>query len=94
MVLERNEDARVIGYGDLRIVDDIEKGIPPLEIIASHSIMDLFHLMGKDGAQIIILGCTYSRGSKRKSVLLLTFSVPILEPSFNMLEEAINMMSV
>ena len=79
MVLERNEDARVIGYGDLRIVDDIEKGIPPLEIIASHSIVDLFHLMGKDGAQIIILGCTYFSWIQKEISLTIDVSVPILE---------------
>ena len=93
-ILERNEDARVIGYGDLRIVNDIEKGISPWDIIVSHSILDIFHLMEKDGAQIIILGCTHFTRIRKELIHTTDVFIPILEPSLNMLEKAINMISV
>jgi len=90
VILERNEDAKVIGWGDLGIVNDIEKGIPPLDIIASHSISELIHLMAKNGAEIIILACTHLTYIYRDLSLATDVSVPILEPSFLMMQKIVN----
>lgn len=58
-ILARNETAKVIGIGNLQIVEDIEDGLAPAKIIRQHALDDLVAALVKSGVQILILGCTH-----------------------------------
>ncbi|WP_237064196.1 aspartate/glutamate racemase family protein [Microbulbifer zhoushanensis] len=58
-ILSRNNTAKVIGIGNLQIVEDIEDQIPPEVIVRQHALDDLAAALVKSGVQILILGCTH-----------------------------------
>lgn len=58
-ILARNETAKVIGIGNLQIVEDIEDGVAPERIVQQHALDDLAAALVKSGVQILILGCTH-----------------------------------
>ncbi len=58
-ILAFNPTAKVIGVGNLQIVEDVEAGLSPQQIISSHALEDLMHTLAKSGIQILILGCTH-----------------------------------
>lgn len=58
-ILERNKTAKVIGIGNLQIVEDIEDNLDPEVIIKQHALDDLVAALVKSGVQILILGCTH-----------------------------------
>ena len=58
-ILARNHTAKVIGIGNLQIVEDIEDGVAPEMIVQQHALDDLAAALVKSGVQILILGCTH-----------------------------------
>ncbi|SHF74104.1 glutamate racemase [Microbulbifer donghaiensis] len=58
-ILSRNKTAKVIGIGNLQIVEDIEDGLAPEMIVQQHALDDLAAALVKSGVQILILGCTH-----------------------------------
>lgn len=58
-ILLRNRTAKVIGIGNLQIVEDIEDGVAADEIVRQHALDDLVAALVKSGVQILILGCTH-----------------------------------
>lgn len=58
-ILSRNKTAKVIGIGNLQIVEDIESGVAPEMIVREHALDDLAAALVKSGVQILILGCTH-----------------------------------
>jgi glutamate racemase len=58
-ILSRNKTAKVIGIGNLQIVEDIEGGLAPEMIVQQHALDDLVSALVKSGVQILILGCTH-----------------------------------
>ncbi|MGX5202681.1 aspartate/glutamate racemase family protein [Aliikangiella sp. IMCC44632] len=58
-ILAFNSTAKVIGVGNLQIVEDVEAGLPAEQIIQSHALGDLMQTLAKSGIQILILGCTH-----------------------------------
>nr|WP_183462182.1 aspartate/glutamate racemase family protein [Microbulbifer rhizosphaerae] len=58
-ILARNSTAKVIGIGNLQIVEDIEDGVTPEMIVQQHALDDLAAALVKSGVQILILGCTH-----------------------------------
>lgn len=58
-ILARNSTAKVIGIGNLQIVEDIEDGVSPEMIVRQHALDDLTSALVKSGVQILILGCTH-----------------------------------
>ncbi|WP_444895362.1 aspartate/glutamate racemase family protein [Microbulbifer sp. EKSA008] len=58
-ILERNTTAKVIGIGNLQIVEDIEDGLAAEMIVRQHALDDLVAALVKSGVQILILGCTH-----------------------------------
>jgi len=58
-ILARNSTAKVIGIGNLQIVEDIEDGVAPDMIVQQHALDDLVAALVKSGVQILILGCTH-----------------------------------
>lgn len=58
-ILARNKTAKVIGIGNLQIVEDIEDGLTAEMIVQQHALDDLAAALVKSGVQILILGCTH-----------------------------------
>lgn len=59
IILQCNPTAKVIGIGNLQIVEDIEADIGPERIINLHALPELTNALVKSGVQILILGCTH-----------------------------------
>ena len=59
IILSKNPTAKVIGIGNLQIVEDIEAGVDPNIIIGLHALTDLTNALVKSGVQIFIMGCTH-----------------------------------
>ncbi|MBB3167521.1 aspartate/glutamate racemase family protein [Simiduia aestuariiviva] len=58
-ILAFNPTAKVIGIGNLQIVEDIEANLPPEMIVNLHALKELTSALTKSGVQILILGCTH-----------------------------------
>ena len=58
-ILMKNPTAKVIGIGNLQIVEDIEAGLSPEMIIKLHALPELISSLVKSGVQILIMGCTH-----------------------------------
>lgn len=58
-ILKFNATAKVIGIGNLQMVEDIEAGLDPDLIVDLHAMEDLVKALVKSGVQILILGCTH-----------------------------------
>lgn len=58
-ILMKNPTAKVIGIGNLQIVEDIEAGLSPEMIIKLHALTDLTSSLVKSGVQVLIMGCTH-----------------------------------
>lgn len=86
---EVNKNAEAITYANLRVVQDIENRLPPLDIIRLHSVDKLIEIMASDGAEMIILGCTHYVYLYNDLSLSFQFSVPILDPSYLMLQKIV-----
>jgi glutamate racemase len=59
IILKCNSTAKVIGIGNLQIVEDIEANIGADRIIHLHALPELANALVKSGVQILILGCTH-----------------------------------
>lgn len=59
VILTHNPKAKVIGIGNLQIVEDIEKQLSPEVIIKRHSLYQIIQAMIGSGTQTLILGCTH-----------------------------------
>jgi len=59
IILKCNSTAKVIGIGNLQIVEDIEADIGAERIIHLHALPELANALVKSGVQIMILGCTH-----------------------------------
>ena len=59
IILTHNPTAKVIGVGNLQIVEDIESLSSPETIIKRHSLPQLVQAMAGSGIQTLILGCTH-----------------------------------
>ncbi len=89
IICGENSNGRVISYGNLQIIDDIEKKILPKKIIDDHSINNLLRIMVKDGVEVIILGCTHLLYLYNELIANSCISIPIFEPSSKMIEKLI-----
>ncbi len=58
-ILIKNPTAKVIGIGNLQIVEDIEAGLSPNMIIKLHALTELTSSLVKSGVQVLIMGCTH-----------------------------------
>ncbi|MBI2381269.1 MAG: aspartate/glutamate racemase family protein [Gammaproteobacteria bacterium] len=59
LLLERDSQAKVIGVGNLQIVEDIEKGYAPAAILRDHALVELGASLRMSGVEILILACTH-----------------------------------
>jgi glutamate racemase len=59
MILKTNPQATVTGFSSLHIVDSIEKGLTPPEVINKFNLLSLCKLIQSYGSDVLILGCTH-----------------------------------
>jgi glutamate racemase len=59
VMLKYNPHVKVIGFANLQLVEDIEKGISAEDILAEHELGDVCNNLHHRGAEVIILGCTH-----------------------------------
>ncbi len=59
VILSHNNSAIVLGYGNLNIVKDIEKGYDPNEIISKYKLVELLDILSASGSEIVLLSCTH-----------------------------------
>ncbi len=59
LILENDSKAKVIGVGNLQIVEDIEKGYSPKAIIRDHALVEIGSSLRMSGVEILILACTH-----------------------------------
>ena len=85
IILEHNPTAKVIGIGNLQIVEDIEVGLKPEKIISLHALTDLTDALVKSGVQVFILGCTHF-DYFFDELLAITQGIKLFQPSERMLE--------
>jgi len=58
-IQKSNEDVHVIGTGMLKLVEAVEEGFSPEEIIEKFRLTDLLHFYENAGCEAVILGCTH-----------------------------------
>lgn len=78
-----NPSLRVCSLGYLPLVEAVERGLPPEEIVASFRLPSLCRFFAGNGAQALILGCThfpYFREALAKESPL-----PLIDPAEEML---------
>lgn len=54
-----NAHVHVIGTGMLKLVDAVEEGISPCEILSRYQLESLLHFYENAGCEAVILGCTH-----------------------------------
>jgi len=59
LIIEGDSQAKVIGVGNLQIVEDIEKGYSPKAIIRDHALVEIGSSLRMSGVEILILACTH-----------------------------------
>jgi glutamate racemase len=82
IILNKNKNAVVLGVANLKIVNDIEKGISVNELLNKYNIVEQCNILSNSGAELIILGCTHF--SIFYPHLKSLVNIPLLEPSENM----------
>lgn len=85
IILQQNPTAKVIGIGNLQIVEDIEASLTPKTIISLHALPELTASLVKSGVQILIMGCTHFDYffDQLESI---TQGIKLFQPSERMLE--------
>lgn len=79
-----NPSVHVIGTGMLKLVDAVEEGKKPEEIIKSYQLSALLHFYQNAGCEAVILGCTHF--SYFHAALLKESPLPVIDPGFEMME--------
>lgn len=85
IILAENPTAKVIGIGNLQIVEDIEARLPPKTIINLHALTELTDALVKSGVQIFIMGCTHF-DYFFDELNVITKGIKLYQPSERMLE--------
>ncbi|MBO1266279.1 aspartate/glutamate racemase family protein [Proteiniclasticum sp. SCR006] len=82
-IQKHNEDVHVIGTGMLKLVDAVEEGLSPEEIIHKFRLVDLLKFYGNAGCEAVILGCTHF--SYFYEALSERSPLPLVDPAESML---------
>lgn len=59
VIIGTNPKATMLGYANLRLVEDVEHGIPPERIVRTHRIDSVLRAFAASGCTAIIAGCTH-----------------------------------
>lgn len=81
---ENDCSTEVYGVSLLPVVEQIEAGLAPAQIVAQSGLKELIHFSEKAGCDCIILGCTHFPYLMRE---LLPFAgIPVIDPADTMLD--------
>ena len=83
-IQKHNEDVHVIGTGMLKLVDAVEEGLSPEEIIHKFRLVDLLKFYRNAGCEAVILGCTHF--SYFHKALSEISPLPLVDPAEAMLQ--------
>lgn len=83
-IQEKSPDTEVIGTGILKLVSEIEKGNPPLEIIEKYDLLHLLKFYQHAGCEAVILGCTHF--SYLHEELMRISPLPLIDPAVFMMQ--------
>ena len=78
-----NPSVHVIGTGMLKLVDAVEEGAAPDEIILRYQLSSLLHFYKNAGCEAVILGCTHF--SYFYDALREISSLPVIDPGYEMM---------
>lgn len=84
VMLAANPSMIMIGHACLKIINEIEKGLEPSEIIRINGIDDLAKSFEKCGTEILVLGCTHHPYLKEEIEKIT--SLEIVDPAEEMLK--------
>lgn len=88
IILNTNPHATVTGFSSLHIVDSIEKGLTPEEVINKYNLLSLCKLIHGYGIDLLILGCTHFSWFNNALTALLNqekIDLTLFDPSETML---------
>lgn len=82
--LSNDSNIKVIGVGNIQIVDDIENSFSPQQIINHHSLVNMGNALEMSGVEVLILACTHF--NYFYEILQANLNLKIFEPSNQMIE--------
>ena len=84
IILKQDPHSILTGFSSLVMVDSIEKGLSPQEIIKKYDLLLLCRLFQRSGSKIIMLGCThfsYFYNELMKQLIENKISIQLFDPS-------------
>ncbi|MPM23632.1 Glutamate racemase [bioreactor metagenome] len=81
---DSNFNIEICGVSLLPVVEQIEAGLAPAQIVAQSGLKELIHFSEKAGCDSIILGCTHFPSLMQE--LLPLAGIPVIDPANTMLE--------
>ena len=82
-IQEKHRETHVIGTGMLKLVNAVESGISPIELIEFYHLGELLHFYANAGCEAVILGCTHF--SYFYEELSKISPLPLIDPAKEML---------
>ncbi|MGB4588032.1 MAG: aspartate/glutamate racemase family protein [Clostridiaceae bacterium] len=82
-IQEKHRETQVIGTGMLKLVNAVERGLPPKELIEFYHLDELLNFYANVGCEAIILGCTHF--SYFYEELNKISPLPLIDPTKSML---------
>ena len=83
VLLVENPLLELLGAGMLPVVESIEAGVPPAEIVERHHLADLAGWFAACGMEALVLGCTHF--PYFKAALAERAALPLIDPAEEML---------
>lgn len=83
-LLGANPELRLLQFSQLALVEAIEAGQAPAQVVQEFHLPELAHLAARAGAEAVLLGCTHFR--ELQPVLSPQCPLPLLDPAAEMWE--------
>ena len=86
-IQEKHQETHVIGTGMLKLVNAVESGVSPKELIEFYHLVELLNFYANAGCEAVILGCTHF--SYFYEELRKVSPLPLIDPALSMLAKII-----
>ena len=83
VLLEANPTLELRGVGVLPVVESVEAGLPPEELVARHRLTELAGWFSACGAEALLLGCTHF--PYFRAALAARTDLPLIDPAEEMI---------
>ena len=83
VLLEANPALELRGVGVLPVVESVEAGLPPEELVARHRLTELAGWFSACGAEALLLGCTHF--PYFRAALAARTDLPLIDPAEEMI---------